>query len=367
LLRPVIAWEVVMRHARSMSLLAIAATIALAGGPTLAPAQAQPAAKPGGSGSTGTAAVFMVNPVQSSGNQSLSDQDDAASAVPASAYATVQLRNLDGSGYLRGAWAVVDSATGTPAYSSTNTFVYDRHQDQFEQVMGYFWVNQAQEYLQSLGFGSTLPGILKAPFEVKVDQYGGDNSYETTKPFRIRLGKGGVDDAEDAEVIVHEYGHAVHQSQVPGFGASLDAGSIGEAFGDYFGVSVGLAAAAQYGWPVRAEAACPMDWDSTSYTGAPHCIRRFDTGLTVATRGNEVHYDGQIWSQALWEIRQGYVTLGLGTRRWDTTLIDSQFGYAPGTSFSAAAQKTYQLALSRDGKAAAKLVKDRFAARGITF
>jgi Zn-dependent metalloprotease len=233
--------------------------------------------------------------------------------------------------------------------------------------MAYFWVNQAQEYLQSLGFGSSLPGILKAPFDVKVDQYGGDNSYETSKPFRLRLGKGGVDDAEDAEVIVHEYGHAVHQSQVPGFGASLDAGSIGEAFGDYLGVSVGLAAAQQYVWPVAADPACPMDWDSTSYTSAPHCIRRFDTGLTVADRIGEVHYDGQIWSQALWEIRNGYVRLGLGTKRWDTTLIASQFGYAADTSFSAAAQKTYQLALARDGKAAGRLVKDRFAARGITF
>ncbi len=151
-----------MRLSRPLSLVACAAALALVGGPAVTSAGAQPAAKPGGAGSTGTAAVFMVNPVQSSGDQSLSDQDDAAGAVPASAYATVQLRNLDGSGYLRGAWAVVDSATGTPAYSTTNTFRYDRHQDQFEQVMAYFWVNQAQEYLQSLGFGSTFPGILKA-------------------------------------------------------------------------------------------------------------------------------------------------------------------------------------------------------------
>jgi hypothetical protein len=261
----------------------------------------------------------------------------------------------------------VDSATGTPAYSASGSYFYDRHDDQFEQVMGYFWVNQAQEYLQSLGFGSTFPAILAAPFSVKIDQYGGDNSYETTKPFRLRLGKGGVDDAEDAEVIVHEYGHAVQSDQVLGFGAGLDAGSIGEAFGDYFGVSVGLAAAQQYHWPVSAEQACPMDWDSTSYTAAPHCIRRFDTGLTVADRAGEVHYDGQIWSQALWEIRQDYVSLGLGAKRWDTTLIDSQFGYAPDTSFSAAAQQTYRVALARDGKQAAGLVRARFAARGITF
>jgi hypothetical protein len=325
------------------------------------------ATKPGSGSTIGSGSVFMVNPVQSSGDQSLTDQKDSDAAVPQSAYAIVPLRNLDGSGYLRGKWADVQSATGTPAYSTTNTFDYTRHQDQFEQVMGYFWVNQAQEYLQSLGFGSTLPGIVKQPFEVKIDQYGGDNSYQTTKPYRIRLGKGGVDDAEDAEVIVHEYGHAVHQSQVPGFGQSEEAGSIGESFGDYFAVSVGLAADKQYGWPLKAEAACPMDWDSTSYTRAPHCIRRFDTGMTVATRKGEVHADGQIWSQALWEIRLGYQKLGLSTAAWDTSLVQSQFSYTPGTSFGQAAQATYRTVLSRDGAAAAALVKDRFAARGITF
>ena len=78
--------------------------------------------------------------------------------MPSSAYAIVPLRNLDGSGYLRGKWVTVESATGTPAYSRTGEYVYTRDQDQFEQVMGYFWVNQAQEYLQSLGFGSTLAG-----------------------------------------------------------------------------------------------------------------------------------------------------------------------------------------------------------------
>ena len=144
-------------------------------------------------------------------------------------------------------------------------------------------------------------------------------------------------------------------------------GSIGESWGDYFAVTVGLAAANQYGWPVMAEEACPMDWDATSYTSAPHCIRRFDLNLTVEQRRGEVHYDGQIWSQALWEIRKGYEALGLGTQAWDTTLIDSQFDYAPDTSFSAAAKATYDKALARDGRAAADLIRTRFAARHITF
>lgn len=328
-------------------------------------------------------AVFMVNPVQSSGDQTLTDQKDAADAVPASAYAEVPLRHLDGSGYLRGDWVVVESATGKPAYSSAGQFHYDRSQDQFEQVMGYFWVNQTQEYLQSLGFGapgSDLPGIIDEPFTVKINQYGGDNSYQTDKPYRIRLGKGGVDDAEDAEVIVHEYGHAVHADQVEGYGQSLDAGAIGESFGDYLAVTVGLDAADQYAWPVRTETpgelergwdaeACVMDWDATSYSQSPvaKCLRRIDQDFTLADRQGQVHFDGMIWSRALWDVRSDYEVLGMTTRDWDTTLIASQFDYAPDTSFQDAAAQTWATARDRDGEAAADAVRQRFAERGITF
>lgn len=322
---------------------------------------------PGSTGSTGTGQVFMVNPVQSSGDENLTDQKDSSSAVPQSDYATMDLRNLDGSGFLSGKWVNVRSSTGPAAFSTSNTFVFNRSDDRFEQVMGYFWVNQAQEYLQSLGFGSVLRPVNMHSQDLRIDQLGIDNSFQTAKQDYIRLGKGGVDDAEDAEVIVHEYGHAVHESQVPGFGTNLESGSIGEAWGDYFAVTVGLAAAKQYSWPVKAEEACPMDWDSTSYTNAPHCIRRFDLNLTIEQERGEVHADGQIWSQALWEIRKGYEAMRLGTRAWDTTLVDSQFDYAPDTSFAAAAKATYNKALQRDGVKAAALVRDRFAARHITF
>ena len=68
------------------------------------------------------------------------------------------LTNLDGSGYLRGDWANVVSETGNPAYSPTNTFIYTRHQDEFEQVMAYYWITEAQKYIQSLGFGTKYRG-----------------------------------------------------------------------------------------------------------------------------------------------------------------------------------------------------------------
>jgi zinc metalloprotease ZmpB len=60
------------------------------------------ATKPGSGTSTDTAVVFAPNPVQDLGIQTLSDQKDAASAVPSAAYHRVTLTDLDGSGYLHG-------------------------------------------------------------------------------------------------------------------------------------------------------------------------------------------------------------------------------------------------------------------------
>ena len=320
--------------------LAVAALTGLAAALSGTPASAGPAA------GTASGAVFWVNPVQSSGDESLTDQKDSASAVPAVDYRTVTLTDLDGSGYLRGDWANVVSETGDPAYAPAGgSYLYDRSDDRFEQVMAYYWVTQAQLYLQSLGFGRSgpdgLPPVNKEPQDVRINQYGADNSFSWDKKDLLRFGKGGVDDAEDAEVIVHEYGHAVHDSQVPGFGTSLDAGSIGEAFGDYLAVSVGLAVA---GPPAAGvPEACVMDWDATSYTSTvPHCLRRLDKDITVEQRKGEVHYDGQIWSRALWDIRNG-----IGDPRVaDRIIINAQFRFAPDTSFADAARAT--IATARD-------------------
>ena len=92
----------------------------------LAAASAAYAAKPGSGSDTGRALVFAPNPVQDLGIQTLTDQKDAADAVPREAYREVTLRDLDGSGFLRGKWAEIRSETGNPAYSPTNTFLYDR-------------------------------------------------------------------------------------------------------------------------------------------------------------------------------------------------------------------------------------------------
>ncbi len=90
--------------------------------------------------------------------------------------------------------------------------------------MAYYWVTQAQTYIHTLGFGETRRGIGTGPEAVRINQYGADNSFTTDHPKNeIRFGKGGVDDAKDAEVILHEYGHAIHFGQNFSF-ASEEAG-----------------------------------------------------------------------------------------------------------------------------------------------
>jgi hypothetical protein len=313
------------------------------------------AKNPSGS-STGTGTVFFPNPVAQLQDQSLTDQKDADYAALQPAYRNVTLTNLDGSGTLTGDWAQIVSETGDPARSSTNTFTYHRNDDRFEQVMAYYWITEAQRYIQGLGFGTgKFPPVNKQSQRVRINQLGYDNSFATDHPVdELRFGKGGVDDAEDAEVILHEYGHAIHFSQNFSF-ASEEAGAISEGFGDYWAADVTNIIAP------TPDPACVADWDSVSYTSTvPHCLRRVDTNLHYPTDlSGEVHHDGQLWSRALWDIHGA-----LGHVKADTIILDAQFDF-PGTTMTDLAQRTVTTAQTLYGNAAAKAVQKAFAARGI--
>lgn len=313
------------------------------------------AGKGGPGTSTGTGQVFLPNPVAFLGDQTLTDQKDADYAALQPAYQVVTLTNLDGSGYLRGEWAYIRSETGDPAFSSDNIFIYSRNDDRFEQVMAYYWITESQKYIQSLGFGKTLPPINMKSQAVRINQWGLDNSFATDKKDELRFGKGGVDDAEDAEVILHEYGHAMHFSQSPTFYSSVESGAIGEGFSDYWAVTVSNVVSP------TSDPACVADWDSVSYTaGTPHCLRRVDRDLHYPVDLNgRVHHDGQIWSRALWDIRNT-----LGHIKADTIILYAQFDF-PGTTMPDLANRTVAAAQSLYGTTEANAVLAAFEARGI--
>lgn len=305
----------------------------------------------------GSGKVFDPNPVVSQQNQSLTDASDADSAVPAAAYKTVTLSNLDGSGYLKGTWAnITNKAKGKvpAAYSAANTFSYTRTDDRFEQVNTYYAADRLQAYIQSLGFTN----VNNESQDFSVNTITADNSYYSPSSDTITMGTGGVDDGEDQEVVWHEYGHAIHDDQVPNFGSGSDAGAIGEAFGDYMAATMSQGTSSD---TTTTPWACVMDWDSVSYTSTtPHCIRRLDTNKTVADRNGSIHHDGQIWSQALWTINQAF-----GRDKATRIILEAQFSYSPSTSWAAAANTTVATANALYGATDAATVKAAFQARGI--
>ncbi|MEU4290987.1 M4 family metallopeptidase [Kribbella sp. NPDC026596] len=299
----------------------------------------------------GRGSVFDPNPVVSERNEKLTDMNDANQDALFVAQKNVVLRNLDGSGRLNGTFVNIAKGNGGLAKSDNNTFIYQRANNKFEQVMAYYQTNQAQEYIQQLGFTDAN----NESQDFSIDTIRDDNSFYDPSTDMITMGDGGVDDAEDAEVIWHEYGHAIQDDIVPGFGETLEAGSIGEGFGDYWAVTMSVPVSRGFELP------CVMDWDATSYTSTePHCLRRTDGNKTTDDIVGEVHDDGEIWSRALWDIHQS-----LGRTKANKVILEATFFYDPDTSFAAAAQDTVQAARLLYGKAAAQQVTNAFTARKI--
>ena len=107
--------------------------------------------------------------------------------------------------------------------------------------------------------------------------------------------------------------------------------------------------------------ACVADWDSVSYTSAvPHCLRRVDTNLhSPEDLNGRVHHDGQIWSRALWDIRNA-----IGHLAADTAIIEAQFDL-PDPTMPQLAARTVAVAKQLSGNGAATKVRAAFVARGI--
>jgi hypothetical protein len=295
---------------------------------------------------SGTGMVFSANPIASGGSQGLTDRKDADYPELNSERVSVDLIGLDGSGYLRGTWATIVSETGNAAYETDCTYDYTRHDDRFEQVMAYYWTTTSQLYLRSLGFGVTAgwPAINADQQRVRINQWGVDNSFATDHPKdEMRFGKGGVDDAEDGEIILHELGHQIHFSQSADFYATEESSAISEGFGDYWAATV-----SEWATGGTLDPECIGDWDAVSYTDAPHCLRRLDAGLTYPDDLNHrIHHDGTIWSQALWDLRAA-----IGATHADKAILWAQFNWV-GTDMPDLAELIVAEADNRFGQGAA--------------
>ena len=181
----------------------------------------------------------------------------------------------------------VSPVLGGGGDANTQTGVCDvtRSDARFEGLMAYAHIDRYQRYLQGLGFRGAA-AVHSASVDVLADgAQGYDNSFYYPFADIIVYGSGGVDDAEDAEVVLHEYGHALQWDQVPAFGTTGEAAAVGAGFGDFQAAAYYARTSGGFG------GACFAEWEGSSkVTAWPSCMRRLESSTRYPKEyGNEGH------------------------------------------------------------------------------
>lgn len=295
----------------------------------------------------GKGRVFDPNPVVTLNDTSLKDK----SQIPDKAYSEVVLRDLKKTGFLEGPF-VTTKTTRKRVQRKNFDFRCKRKDRAFKEVMAYFHIDRIQRHLQELGFDN----VLNRPIPVNIDGQRDDNSHYSTSDRDLTFGTGGVDDAEDAEIILHEYGHAIQDDQVPGFGASEEGGAMGEGFGDFL--------AASFFSDVKANELKSTlgNWDATAYSGdEPPYLRRLDSNKKYPKDlDGEVHDDGEIWSACLWQLRAE-----LGRKKVERLVIAHHFLLSRNAGFEDGANAMITADKKLNKGANEKVIRNVFVRRGI--
>lgn len=203
------------------------------------------------------------------------------------------------------------------------SFLFTRNKSGFDHTMAYFHLDRDERYIQDLGFDDINDRSITAD----ADCITADNSFYCPSPSGagfLCFGIGGVHDAQDADVILHEYGHAIQDNEnsavFSGAGGVEETGAMGEGFGDYWAVSNN-----------HSNNACFAAWDHNivDYPADKGCLRRVDTLKHYPEALDaEVHDDGEIWSASLYDLLQQ-----LGKATTDTLILESHFLLPTGAMF----------------------------------
>ena len=182
---------------------------------------------------------------------------------------------------------------------ASSVFNYDRQANNFEAVNVYYHIDKSMRYINVTLGCNIMPyqyttGVRFDPSGLN----GADNSHYLGGSGRLAFGDGGVDDAEDADVILHELGHGIHDWATVGGLSQVN--GLSEGSGDYWANSYKRSlgywttANQQYYWVFGWDGHNPFWGGRVTNYGAS-----YPGGLT-----GFIHTDGQIWSTCcllIWE------------------------------------------------------------------
>jgi hypothetical protein len=283
--------------------------------------------------------VFNPNPVVALGEwRSLLANGRPVRRVPVEAYEAVRLPGITSARRLDGP-RVTTRPTKNRVRTSNRIVELRSHDRGFEEVMAYYHVDRAVRYVRSLGYTGAR-AVFGRPVPVNARASRADESWYSPGTRQLEFGTGDVDDAEDGETILHEFGHALQDAICPDFGQSPEAAAMGEGFGDYFAAS--FFADKKTDRRRKRLLAAVMTWDGILFDDAddadrPPCVRRVDSRRSYETfdhspRADE-HDNGEIWSATLWDIWKS-----LGRRVADAIIVESHFQLDGFTTFARGAR-----------------------------
>ena len=139
--------------------------------------------------------------------------------------------------------------------SNPSQWMASRSDNVFEQVMVVYHITLWNQYLDSLGYDSVLNYAIHVDPQALNGQDQSMFNFGYTPP-RLYFGEGGVDDAEDADVIIHELSHAISHGAAPNTNTGTERRTFDEAFGDYF--------AERYGRRLGITSTRVFDWDGNN-------------------------------------------------------------------------------------------------------
>ena len=212
-----------------------------------------------------------------------------------------------------------------PTTKENADFRFNRSQIGFEEVHALYHITNFAQYLKdTLGFNALLNE------QIYVDVYalnGKDNSefINSTVPPRINFGQGGIDDAEDPDILIHEYAHAVSNAAAPGSLEGYERKALDEGISDYW--------AAVYSKKLNAfNYKKIFNWDGHNEFWEGRSLendRKYSDGLN----GNK-YVDGELFGATLLDIRSL-----INDTVCDKLIMQSNYSWFPNMSFPQAAEQ----------------------------